>query len=40
MISIDGTTYYDFSRGAIAELQTHPDFAINCVTTGHDDRDI
>lgn len=39
MISIDGTTYYDFSRGAIVECLTHPKFAINCVSTGQDDRD-
>lgn len=40
MISIDGTTYYDFSRGAIVEVLTDPSFAINCITTeGVDPRD-
>ena len=41
MISIDGTTYYDFSRGAIVECESNQEYAINCITTKeYDDRDI
>ena len=31
MVSIDGTTYHDFSRGSIIECVSHPDYAINCI---------